>query len=143
MRAYLDISFDGLDGFDDSLEIIISKVGRGTRKGTIAACKEIMDNSLSLVPRFTGTLASSAFWEVNGSTKEGGFWGRFGYGENGNPINPISGLPASTYMVEVHENLRVRHKNGIAKFLEIPAREYAKANFPRTMFKNLNEELMR
>lgn len=38
------------------------------------------------------------------------------------------GGPSAPYAVVVHENLRARHKNGVAKYLEIPYLEYVKGS---------------
>ena len=44
-------------------------------------------------------------------------------------------------MVKVHEDLSAYHSTGKAKFLEDPVREYAKENFPRTVFTYAKESL--
>lgn len=122
--------------FGAKCDAVISKVGRGTRKATVAACREISENSLNQVPRDTDTLANSQFWEVTGNYREG--WeGKIGYGGNGNPVNPKTGQRASQYMVAVHEDLTARHPIGKAKFLEDPIREYAAESFPRTVIKHV------
>jgi hypothetical protein len=64
-----------------------------------------------------------------------------GYGGNGNPINPKTGYPASSYMLAVHEDLLAFHPVGKAKFLEDPVRDYAARNFKRTVFKYAQESL--
>lgn len=140
MRASFSIDFDksSLNKFDASCELLISKVGHATKKGTIAACKELQEMSLAQVPRLTNTLANSCFYKLEGNWREG-FKGVVGYGGNGNPINPITGESASSYMVAVHENLNAIHPIGKAKFLEDPAREYAKEHYPRTVFKYIKE----
>jgi hypothetical protein len=142
MRGTFEFSFDkdSLSNFDAQLNVILSKVGRGTKKGTIAACEELLQMSLAEVPRLTNTLANSGYYEVEGSYKTG-FRGIVGYGGNGDPINPVTGEPASSYMLAVHENLSAHHPIGKAKFLEDPAREYARSHFPRTVFKYAQESL--
>ena len=140
MRVSVYISHAEVKGFADACEVVITKVGKNTRKGTLEACKEVAEMSLAEVPQDTGTLASSLFYDVAGYYKTG-WTGIIGYGGNGDPVNPKTGLPASAYMVTVHEDLTAVHPNGKAKYLEDPMREYAKERFPRTVFKYLPEAL--
>lgn len=105
------------------LNVAMNKIDRGTKKATQAAMEEIQADSLSRVPRDTETLASSAYHEVYGSSRVG-FVGVVGYGGHGDPINPKNGKPASSYMIEVHEDLEAYHKIGEAKFLENAVREF-------------------
>jgi hypothetical protein len=119
-KARLDMNFDG---FEASMKALVDKVDRGTKKATIAACEEILDNSLQEVPRDTETLANSAYYEIKGAYKN--FTGEVGYGGNGDPVNPKSGKPASNYALVVHEDLGAAHTVGKAKFLEDPVRRYA------------------
>lgn len=119
MKAIFDIKFDEvLRGLDTTL----LRVNRGTKKATIAACEEIIADSKREVPKETGTLESSAYYEVQGSYSN--FVGIVGYGGNGNPVNPKTGEAASEYMVAVHEDLEANHPNGKAKFLEDPVRRF-------------------
>lgn len=138
MRASISISKRVLNDFASSCELTISKVGNGSRRATVEACRAISDASLLQVPVDTGTLAHSQFWEVTGHWKVG-WTGTIGYGGNGNPINPKTGRPASSYMAAVHEDLTAVHPVGKAKFLEDPLREYARENFPRTVLKYLQD----
>jgi hypothetical protein len=108
---------------DRVLKVLMDRVERGTKKATTHAMKTIYEDSLSMVPRDTNTLASSAYWEVRGNSKVG-FVGSVGYGGQGNPTNPKHGRTASSYMVEVHEDLETPHKVGSAKFLEIPVMRF-------------------
>lgn len=142
MRGTLDFSFDkkSLSDFDAQCTVAISKLGNGSRKSLVAACEEILGESMAQVPLDTSTLMLSAFWEITGHWKTG--WNAvIGYGGNGDPINPKTGKPASSYMVAVHENLNAHHPIGKAKFLEDPVREYAREKFPRTVFKYAQESL--
>jgi len=142
MRSTLNFSFDrkSLNEFDAQCSIAISKLGNGSRKALVAACNEILDESMAQVPVETATLMDSAFFEITGHWKTG--WDAIvGYGGNGDPVNPKTGKPASSYMVAVHEDLEAKHPMGKAKFLEDPIREYAKENFPRTVFKYAQESL--
>ena len=140
MRASLNIDRQSVRKFDYTCELAISKVGRGSRKATVQACRDISDMSLEQVPRDTNTLALSQFWEVTGDWRTG-WTGLIGYGGNGNPINPKTGKPASSYMAAVHEDLSVSHPIGKAKFLEDPLREYAREHFPRTVLRYVQEAL--
>lgn len=136
MRVTLDIRGQQLNQFYANCEAIISKVGNGSRKALIESLNIISENSLNQVPRDTETLALSHFWEVTGDYKVG-WTGKIGYGGNGDPINPKTGKPASSYMVAVHEDLYAFHVRGNAKFLEGPIRDFARERFPRTVIKHV------
>jgi hypothetical protein len=119
-NARFSVSFDRVF---KSLELVIDHVDKGTKKATLAAIKEIFDESQKQVPKDTRTLANSGYYTVSGNSKTS-FVGIVGYGGNGNPINPKSGEAASGYMVQVHEDMYAHHSNGKAKFLEDPVKEY-------------------
>lgn len=140
MRASIDVSKKVLKDFKSSCEVVITKVGRNTRKATEQACREISEDSLQQVPRDTNTLANSQFWEVTGNYRAG-WTGTIGYGGKGDPINPKTGKPASYYMAAVHEDLTATHPIGKAKFLEDPVRNYASNNFPRTVLQHVQVAL--
>lgn len=142
MKGSFTFEFDrkSLDQFDASLNAALSNVGNGSRKALVAACEEILHDSLEQVPRVTDTLASSAFWEITGDWKTG-WHATVGYGGSLDPVNPNTGKPASYYMLAVHENLDAHHPIGKAKFLEDPVRDYAARKFPRTVFKYAKQSL--
>ena len=142
MRGTFEFSFDksSLSEFDAQCNAAISKLGNGSRKALVEACREILNDSMAQVPLDTSTLMMSAFWEITGHYKTG--WDAvIGYGGNGDPINPKTGKPASSYMVAVHEDLSAKHPIGKAKYLEDPVRDYASRKFPRTVFKYAQESL--
>lgn len=142
MRGTFNFSFDerSFREFDAQCNVAISKLGNGSRKALMAACEEILGESMAQVPQDTSTLLMSAFWEINGHWKTG--WDAIiGYGGNGDPVNPKTGKPASSYMLAVHEDLSAVHPIGKAKYLEDPVREYARERFPRTVFKYAQESL--
>lgn len=147
MRGFAEFTFDKkeLDNFEARCEFAIRNVGRGTKSATEAAAREIMQESMDQVPKLTLTLLASAFYEVkrraDTSVNTWAYEAILGYGGNGDPINPITGRPASSYMVAVHENMDVKHPIGKAKFLEDPVREYASNKFKRTVFKYARESL--
>lgn len=147
MRATIALEFkkQELDQFDARCDIAIRNVFRGTKKATIAACEEILLNSKMQVPSVTHTLQASAYYKVYRRTDTAAttwaYEAEIGYGGNGDPINPKTGMPASYYMLAVHENLEAIHPNGKAKFLEDPVREYAANNFKRNVFKYAQESL--
>lgn len=147
MKGTFDISFSkqSLNEFTAACNVAIRNIGRGTKKATIAACEEILADSLLQVPLDTFTLRSSGYYEVyrRGDTAATtwAYEGVVGYGGNGDPVNPKSGKRASSYMVAVHENLNAKHPSGKAKYLEDPVREYAKERFRRTVFKYARESL--
>lgn len=136
MRVTFDIRGKQLNDFYANCEATIMKVGNGSRKALVEALNIISEDSLNQVPRDTETLALSHFWEVTGNYKIG-WTGKIGYGGNGDPINPKTGKPASSYMVAVHEDLYAYHVHGNAKFLELPIRDFASERFPRTVFKHV------
>lgn len=120
--------------FEQGLNLTIRKVNRGTRKATVAASNEILEASLKEVPRDTEALASSAYVEISGSSKNNyreGFAAEIGYGAKAGSVNPKSGEHPSEYMITVHEDLEVYHKIGKAKFLEDPVRDYQRKLAPR------------
>lgn len=147
MKGVAEFSFSKkvLDTFNARCEFAIRNVGRGTKKATEEAAKEILAESLFQVPKDTTTLMQSAFYEVHRRTDTAAttwaYEATIGYGGNGDPINPKTGKPASSYMVAVHEDLRAWHISGKAKFLEDPVREYGARNFKRTVFKYAKESL--
>ena len=142
MRGQFTFSKKEVSQFGDRCEASIRNVFRGTKKATEAACQEILSNSMAEVPKDTHTLLMSAFYEVSRRRiKVWAYEAILGYGGNGDPINPRTGQPASTYMVDVHEDLTARHPVGKAKFLEDPVIEYANNNFKRTVFKYASESL--
>ena len=145
MKGTFNFDFDqkSLDHFEAQCEAAIRNLGKGTRKATIAACEEILGNSMAEVPKDTYTLLMSAFYEVTKRTdiSSPSFEAIVGYGGNGDPVNPKTGRRASSYMVKVHEDLSAYHSTGKAKFLEDPVREYARENFPRTVFTYAQESL--
>lgn len=142
MRSTLNFSFDkkSLNDFDAQCSVAISKLGNGSRKALMQACEDILEDSMAQVPIDTSTLMLSAYWEIRGHWKTG--WDAvIGYGGNGDPINPKTGKPASSYAVAVHEDLSAHHPIGKAKYLEDPVRAYAAKRFPRTVFKYASESL--
>lgn len=147
MRGFAEFTFSRqeLNAFAARCEFAIRNIDRGTKKATIAAAEEIMNESKRQVPKLTKTLLSSAFYEVTRRTDTAAttwaYEALLGYGGNGDPINPVTGKPASYYMVAVHEDLDAFHPVGKAKFLEDPVREYADKNFKRTVFKYAKESL--
>lgn len=124
-RLKLDVNYSEVAR---NLQASIAKVERGTKKATIAACEEILEESLREVPEMTGTLAKSAFYEIQGRYRN--FEATLGYGGNGDPENPKTGQRASEYMVAVHEDLDAKHDKGKAKFFEDPVRRYQQRFLP-------------
>lgn len=147
MKGFAEFTFNKkeLSLFDARCQMAIRNLGTGTKKATIAASEEILRNSKEQVPRLTDTLISSAFYEVrrrsDTSAKVWAYEAIVGYGGNGDPINPKTGKPASSYMVAVHEDLAAIHVVGKAKFLEDPVREYAQSKFKRTVFTYARQSL--
>lgn len=140
MRLVFDIRKTDVVNFAANCNAMINRVGNGSRKALVEACRVISERSLAEVPRETDTLANSQFWEVTGSYKTL-FEATIGYGGNGDPINPRTGKPASAYMLKVHEDLSVYHFIGKAKFLEDPVREYTLERHPRTIIKYISEAI--
>lgn len=135
-RIRIDIDYREVER---NLLASISRVERGTKKATIAACEEIRDISLAQVPEMTGTLASAFSYEILGSYRN--FTARLGYGVTKDPVNPRTGQLASDYMVAVHEDLTAVHDKGKAKFLEDAIREYQDQFLPRAA-RHIGSELL-
>lgn len=140
MRIDFYISPAERDAFASSCEAVIRNVGTATKAATEQACQEILEESLKQVPRETGALASTAFYEVTRRmatkryTYEGvvGYAGQSGVGMRYDRLNPVSGVAVSSYARRVHEDLSAMHiGGGKAKFLEDPVRAYAENNFKR------------
>lgn len=140
MRLDFYISSAEKNKFASSLEVLLRNVGTATLAGTTQACKEILEASLAQVPRDTGTLASTGFYDVSRRmatkhyTYEGivGYAGMAGAGYSRDRLNAKSGVMASEYAVRVHEDLNAAHPNGgKAKFLEDPVRAYGASKFKR------------
>lgn len=139
MRIEFRIAPGELDAFKASVEAAVFNVDTATKRGTDQACREILDESLKQVPVDTGTLASTAFYEVQrNATKRYTYRGIIGYASKAGPgvkhdkFNRKSVAMASSYAVKVHEDLDAKHPNGgKAKFLEDPVRSYGAGRFKR------------
>lgn len=138
------------NNFLGSLSAVVRNVDSGTKAATERACLEIMSESLAQVPIDTGSLASTAYYnvtrraDISGYRYQGvigyagiGGGGGVGYSVrvgNGGVINPKNGIPVSKYAIVVHEDLQMPHpRGGKPKFLEDPVREYGQANFKRVV----------
>lgn len=145
MRSAVSVTFNksSLNQFNAACSAMIQNVHKGSKRATTEACKEILAESLKQVPRETDTLADSAFYEVERRTDVKGYVykGTVGYGGNGDPINPKTGMPASSYMVVVHEDLMANHPVGKAKYLEDPVRAYSDEKFARGIVEILKDAL--
>lgn len=122
--------------FKKECQAAIEGVRKGTKAAAEEACKDILKESLNEVPRDTQTLATSAFYDIQEAYN--GFVGIVGYGGNDDPTNPKSGVPASDYMIRVHEDLEAYHPIGKAKFLEDPVNRYEE-KLPRTFSENVRK----
>lgn len=139
MRVEFRVSKAELGAFESSLEAALFNIDTATKRGTEQACREILKESLEQVPRVTGMLASTAFYEVQrNNTKRYTYRGVIGYagtagvGARHDRFNPKSAAMVSSYAVRVHEDLSAKHPNGgKAKFLEDPVRRYGAAHFKR------------
>ena len=140
MRIDFYLSNNEANRFASSCEAVIRNVGRATKTATTQACQEILEESLKQVPRDTGALASTGFYDVSrrmatkNYTYEGvvGYAGQAGSGVSHDRLNPKSGVAVSEYVMRVHEDLSASHPGGgKAKFLEDPVRAYAAGRFKR------------
>jgi len=127
---FIEFEQGSLRDFYAACNATIKNVERGTKAATEEACKGILEISLRQVPRDTRTLMNSGYYEVirrkELSANTWSYQGTVGYGGNGDPRNPKSGRPASSYMVKVHEDMKAFHIKGKAKFLEDAVTEYAR-----------------
>ena len=119
----LEIEITGIKECEIYAGVLAAQVAGKSQKYTLAAAKEIMDESLSEVPRATGSLADSAFIEQDGSTVT------FGYGAQHAVYNEKNKQMTEEYMVAVHERLDVVHPEGKAKFLEDPVNNHSDSFF--------------
>lgn len=127
--------------FAATCEAAIYNVDNASKYMTEAACEIIYNESQKQVPRDTGALASTGFWEVqrNMGTKRYTYFGVVGYagmagsGASRDKPNPKTGEPVSAYAIVVHEDLEASHENPEhkAKFLEDPVRDYGERFFKR------------
>jgi hypothetical protein len=128
--ANITIQWSGIDDAVARLDTIVTNATDNTNAAITASCEEILLDSLRQVPRDTSALARSGYYKVRQNRTDtggfaSGFTGEVGYGGNGDPVNPISGLPASSYMVVVHEDMSMNHPHGgNAKFLENAVNAY-------------------
>jgi len=136
-----------LGRFNSACNASVRNLFRGTKKATTEGCREILTDAVRRIPKYTGTAADSAFMEVKRRSDTAlSYWayeGTVGFGGNGDPVNPITGEPASAYVVAVHENTHAVHPNGEAKFLENAVREYMSSNFRRAVEVNAKDALRR
>ena len=141
--------------FKNACEVAISRVGNSSQTAVMEAAQEIMMESMSQVPKDTGTLARSAFIGVSrvDKLKSYRYGAVLGYGtyagigdtsylngiewiwEPTNPVHPKHGFRASAYAGRVHEDLTQPHRNGKAKFLEDPVRDWSSGKFARVAYK--------
>ena len=113
----MKISFDisGLSELNSSINRLKIDVIGATKKGMLAEAQEIMDESVSQVPRETDALLNSAFVELDGDGNV-----IFGYGGDHAQTNSKTGKSVNDYMVAVHERQDLSHPVGKSKFLEDP-----------------------
>ncbi len=106
-----------LRSFKNKVDIAGRGVAGATKDGLIDFCEEVLLDATQLVPIDTGALATSADYQIRGSSKKG-YTARMGYGIlKRNPVNRRTGKRASDYAGIVHEQIR-QHENGQAKFFE-------------------------
>lgn len=67
--------------FANACQAVIRNVGQGTKKATMVACQEIMNDSVEQCPVDTGALVSTAWWDVQqrGDVKGYRYEGIMGY----------------------------------------------------------------
>lgn len=104
------------------------------KQGAKEALKEfgerVMIESAKECPRDTWTLVNTR-WVGEPRAIVDGYQLKIGYGGRNDLVNTKTGIPASKYMVKVHEDLITYHSVGNAKFLENPVRRNA------TNFRNI------
>lgn len=117
----MNISYkiEGLSELNSKINRLKIDVVGATRKGMLTEAQEIMDESVTQVPRDTDALANSAFVELD----DGGDV-IFGYGGDHAQTNEKTGQSVNDYMVAVHERMDLVHPTGKAKFLEDPINDH-------------------
>lgn len=142
MRLDFYIAPNQANKFAASCEIAIYNIGNAAKWITEASCQDILEESLKQVPRDSGALASTGFYEVNRNqnTKRYTYYGVVGYagmagaGAEHDTVNPETGKPVSSYAMIVHEDLDANHDAFLgqkAKFLEDPVRDYFDGDYAR------------
>lgn len=116
----IKVKIKGHDALVQEFKRINKRLPWGLKKVALAAAKEIMDESIRLVPSDTGSLRDSNFVKQD---RRGNI--TFGYGGKSDKFNPKTQLWASEYAEYVHEDLHAFHPRGQAKFLEVPVNNYA------------------
>lgn len=137
MMAKSGMSMD-VRPFLRSLQIVKAKLEAGVHKATVRVVNDLEREILLQVPKDTDTLAQSFFKEIK--KEPTGYSASLGFGGSGDPVNPKTGAPASSYMTEVHEDLEAFHPKGKAKFLEDPIRAQEK-KFLRGIRADINSVL--
>lgn len=109
-----------------SFETGMKRLSRNAKQRAMRSVRDslniIKKDSLLQVPKDTGSLAGSIYIDV--IQVDDVVVGEIGYG--GDKVNSRTGIPVADYMIQQHEDLTIRHKNGKAKFLEDPIVAYAK-----------------
>lgn len=128
MKAFLDVKADQVI---NNLRGAMRATGKSAFSVVYDAANDIMEESRKQVPVDTGTLLDSSYVDIKSTSRE--TVAQIGYGRNDVP-NPKSGELAMDYMIQVHEDLSVVHKNGKAKFLEDPFNDYMRGLSGRKSF---------
>lgn len=121
MKANLSLD---MKKFNQSMKTIANDAEIGALDAVEFSVDMLRDMTLAQVPKDTKTLGDSYESRIFVRGKE--IRAEFGYGGNGDPVNPKTGKPASQYMLTVHEDLEAYHPIGNAKFFENPLQEFAR-----------------
>lgn len=110
-----------IKSFKSKVGSLITAIGDEAEEQLTNFCVDVLTLSNDLVPIDTATLAESADFKVERSQQ--GYFAKMGYGVIKDPVNPRTGLRASAYAAEVHENYHFTPapgaiQNGQAKFFE-------------------------
>lgn len=117
MRATLNLNKAELRKVEKGLQAYLFRKKGQWRRTARRFANNIMTESQQEIPRYTGTMASTAYVDVNVNGDV-----EFGYGGPNDAWNPETKQMASEYLMAVHEDLYARHVTGKAKFLEDPIR---------------------
>lgn len=120
------------------LNAVALQVQSRSQQVLVHVANEIMTESLLQVPKDTLALMQSAYVDVS-SYRRSIIQITIGYGGKSDTMNPKTHQLASSYAIQVHENLAKYHPVGKAKFLEDPINEYASRFTPRiaALFKGM------
>jgi len=125
MIAKVQLKESSIRSLEKNLNKVYSNVLEAGKAAVYISSQEALEYSKDMCPKDTYTLVNTAYGddpEVKGSEVRV----HIGYASpETDQMNPVTGLMASTYAVDVHENPSYYHPTGTYKFLEYAMLESA------------------